>query len=173
MEVKIKKLDPKAVIPKYAKPGDAGMDLTATSKFYDDFGNVCYGTGIAFEIPEGFVGLLFPRSSICKQTMTLSNAVGVLDSGFRAEVSFKFKPSVVFFEDSYEGSPESISDTFDLIGIPNKVNEEGYDDDHKDYEIGDRIGQIIILPYPKIEFVEVDELSETERGIGGYGSTGN
>ena len=169
MEVKIKKLDQKAVIPKYAKPRDAGMDLTATSKFYDEFGNVCYGTGIAFEIPEGFVGLLFPRSSICKQTITLSNAVGVLDSGFRAEVSFKFKPSVVFLDDSEEST---ISEGFDYIAAGKNYPDDP-DNVHSDYEIGDRIGQIIILPYPKIEFVEVDELSETERGTGGYGSTGN
>lgn len=168
MKVNIKKLHPDAVIPKYAKQGDAGMDLTATSKFYDEFGNVCYGVGLAFEIPEGFVGLLFPRSSICKQTITLSNAVGVLDSGFRAEVSFKFKPSVMFLDDSEEST---ISEGFDYIAAGKNYPDDIHDV-HTDYEIGDRIGQIIILPYPQIEFNEVSELSSTERGSGGFGSTG-
>lgn len=140
MEVKIKKLREDAVIPSYAREGDAGMDLTAVSKHYDECGNLCYGTGLAFEIPKGYVGLIFPRSSIYKKRLVLSNSVGVIDSGYRGEVTFKFKP------------------------IGNVVNEE--------YNIGERIGQIIIIPYPKIEFVEVSGLSETERGENGYGSTG-
>ena len=150
MEVKIKKLHEDAVIPKYAKPGDAGMDLTAVSMKIDEYGNICYGTGLAFEIPEGYVGLIFPRSSICKEQLLLSNAVGVIDSGFRGEVSFKFKPSVAF----------------DKLGdLTSKLL-------YGAYKIGDRIGQIIIMPYPRIEFIEVEELSETERGTNGYGSTG-
>jgi dUTP pyrophosphatase len=80
MIVKIKRLHKDSIIPKYSKPGDAGLDLTATSKFYDDFDNVCYGTGLAIEIPEGHVGLLFPRSSISKTDLTLRNSVGVIDS---------------------------------------------------------------------------------------------
>ena len=80
MEVKIKKLCDSAVIPSYAKPGDAGMDLVATSRVFDKYGNVEYGTGLAMEIPEGYVGLIFARSSIFKQDLSLSNAVGVIDS---------------------------------------------------------------------------------------------
>ena len=80
MKVKIKKLNENAVIPSYSKQGDAGMDLVATSKIFDKYGNVEYGTGLAMEIPEGYVGLIFPRSSICKQDLSLSNAVGVIDS---------------------------------------------------------------------------------------------
>ena len=80
MEVKIKKLCETAVIPSYAKPGDAGMDLVATSRIFDKYGNVEYGTGLAMEIPEGYVGLIFARSSIFKQDLSLSNAVGVIDS---------------------------------------------------------------------------------------------
>ena len=67
LEVKIKQLSPESVIPTYAKDGDAGMDLTATSKAYDEHGNVCYGTSLAFELPKGYVGLLFPRSSNTKK----------------------------------------------------------------------------------------------------------
>ena len=80
MEVKIKRLHPDSVIPSYALPGDAGMDLTAVSREIDDYGNISYGTGLAFEIPEGYTGLIFPRSSICKKQLVLSNSVGVIDS---------------------------------------------------------------------------------------------
>ena len=139
MKVKIKRLHKDSVIPTYAKDGDAGMDLTATRMWFDDDDNVCYGTGLAFEIPKGYVGLLFPRSSNAKKDLLLSNSVGVLDSCFRGEVILKYKT---------QGQGKNI------------------------YSVGDRKGQIIILPYPTIEFEEVDELSETERGVGGFGSTG-
>lgn len=144
MKVKIKKLHKDAVVPFYAKPGDAGMDLTAVTKSYDEQDNVVYGTGLAFEIPLGYVGMLFPRSSNANKDLILSNSVGVLDSGYRGEVMFKFKSTI--WQGSY-----------------------GFGDS---YEIGDKIGQLIILPYPQIEFEEVEELSETERGAGGFGSTG-
>ena len=75
MEVKIKKLVENAIIPTYAKKGDAGMDLTATSKYYDEHGNLVFGTGISMKIPEGFVGLIFPRSSVAKKELSLSNSV--------------------------------------------------------------------------------------------------
>jgi dUTP pyrophosphatase len=144
MKVKIKKLSPNAVVPKYAKAGDAGMDLTVTEiQFTSDY--VAYKTGLAFEIPEGFVGLLFPRSSISKKQLLLTNSVGVLDSGYRGEIEFRFK----------------------LNG--NGVLPEG---ELQIYNIGDRVGQIIIIPYPQIEFEEVAELSSTERGEGGFGSSG-
>lgn len=80
LKVKIKKLNENAVIPAYSQYGDAGMDLTATSKSHDDNGNTCYGTGLSFEIPDGYVGLLFPRSSNAKKDLLLSNSVGVIDS---------------------------------------------------------------------------------------------
>lgn len=94
MEVKIKKLNESAVIPTYAKHGDAGMDLTAISKEYDGNGNVIYGTGLAFEIPENYVGLLFPRSSNTKKDLILGNSVGVIDSGYRGEVILIFKKNM-------------------------------------------------------------------------------
>lgn len=147
LNVKIKKLHENATTPSYAQDADAGMDLVATSKSYDDHGNVVYGTGLAFEVPHGYVGLLFPRSSNAKKDLILSNSVGVLDSGYRGEVVFKFKPS-----DWYNRDDASCT--------------------APQYEIGDRIGQIIIMPYPKVNFIEVDELSDSERGQGGFGSTG-
>lgn len=155
MKIKIKKLHPDAVIPSYAKDGDAGMDLTAVSKTYDENGNVVYSVGLAFEIPKGYVGLLFPRSSNAKKDLLLSNSVGVLDSGYRGEVLFKYKPTFRY-------------DT-DENGI---YNFEGVIWDGEQYNVGDRIGQLIVLPYPEIVIEEVDELSDSERGSGGYGSTG-
>lgn len=143
MFVKIKKLDPNAIIPQYAHNGDAGMDLVATRMWIDEQGNICYGTGIAMEIPMGFVGLVFPRSSIAKKQLVLSNAVGVIDSIYRGEILAKFKTTT---------------------NLP--LRESGI------YQVGERIAQIIIVPYPKIEFEEVAELSETERQDGGYGSSG-
>ena len=145
MKVNVKKLDSNAVLPTYSRHGDAGMDLTATSKSYDEHGNVCYGTSLAFEIQHGYVGLLFPRSSNTKKDLILGNSVGVLDSGYRGEVVLKFRP-VMPLERDIEFGP-------------------------REYEIGDRIGQIIIMPYPQVEFNLVDELSTTDRGVGGFGST--
>lgn len=161
MKVNAKKLDSNAVLPTYAKHGDAGMDLTATSKSYDEHGNVVYGTSLAFEIPAGYVGLLFPRSSNTKKDLILGNSVGVIDSGYRGEVVFKFKPSIAVYGD---GEVELEVGESMCIDVP-----EIKDFDH--YLIGDRIGQIIIMPYPQIEFNLVDELSTTDRGIGGFGST--
>jgi len=146
MVVKIKKLVENAKIPVYSKPGDAGMDLTTISKTIDENNNIVYGTGLAVEIPEGFVGLLFPRSSNSKTDLYLTNHVGVIDSGYRGEIMFKFR--------------NVVSSIFTSSFV-------------KDYQIGDRVGQLIIIPYPKIEFEEVEELSVTERNTGGYGSTGN
>lgn len=166
MNIKIKKLHENAVIPEYAKPGDAGMDLTATEKYYDQYGNVAYKTGIAIEIPQGYVGLIFPRSSCSKQDLVLANSVGVIDSGYRGEIMFKFKPSNVYsnpITGYYEDGRDPVSD-FHYISAPEKG-------DHENYNVGDRIGQIIIMPYPQVKFIEVDELSSTDRGEGGFGST--
>lgn len=146
MKVNIKKFHPDSKIPQYSKPGDAGLDLTCVSVFKGhDY--VIYDTGLGFEIPDGYVGLLFPRSSNCKKDLLLSNSVGVLDSGFRGSVTFNYRRT---------------SDMETLMMDAERL-----------YEVGDRIGQLIIMPYPQIEFEEVEELSETERGTGGYGSTGN
>lgn len=162
MKVNVKKLDSNAVLPTYAKHGDAGMDLTATSKSYDEHGNVVYGTSLAFEIPAGYVGLLFPRSSNTKKDLILGNSVGVIDSGYRGEVVFKFKSSLRFAT-----LWTLLKFCFKKSGLTiNVVNERS-----NEYDIGDRIGQIIIMPYPQIEFNLVDELSTTDRGIGGFGST--
>jgi len=155
MKVKIKKLNQNAVIPQYAKAGDAGLDLVATSIKSDENGNIVYGTGLAIEIPQGYVGLIFPRSSISKYTLALSNAVGVIDSGYRGEITAKFKPTSLFTLGYYTDKLQCV------LPVEQQL-----------YKVGDRIAQLIILPYPQIEFEEVTELSGTERGDGGYGSTG-
>lgn len=180
MEVKIKRLHPDAVIPKYSMPGDAGMDLTATSMKIDD-ATCCitYGTGLAVEIPEGHVGLVFPRSSVYKTDLDLTNCVGVIDSGYRGEIKAVFKTrqiSVVpkkflhkiccmlnnrFYTWYYEKFKK---------GVP--VVSTCHHDNGSVYKVGDRIAQLIIMPYPKVKFIESDELSQTERGKGGKGSTG-
>ena len=125
VDVKVKKLVPEAVIPFYAKPGDAGMDVT-------------------FELPAGYVMLIFPRSSNRKTDYYLCNHVGVLDSGYRGELMLAFK----------------------------KRDDNRHNHNKPPYEIGDRIGQIIILPYPIVQMIESDSLEESERGTGGFGSTG-
>lgn len=143
MQVRIKKLYTDAKLPTRAHADDAGWDLYAHSCTIDEYGNVVYGVGVAFEIPRGYVGLVFPRSSNASKDLVLGNSVGVIDSGYRGEVSFKFKITQMFWH--------------------KKI---------RDYDVGDRVGQIIIIPYPEIEFVECDELSESERGTTGYGGSG-
>src|SRR4051812_12114106 len=91
MKVRIKKLSENAVIPSYGKDGDAAMDLIATSKSKDPGGIATYGTGLSLEIPVGYVGLIFPRSSVYKYELSLANSVGVVDSGYRGEVICKFR----------------------------------------------------------------------------------
>ena len=157
MKVKFKKLNDDAVLPSYAKSGDAGLDLTATSgpnPVFSD-GTDCwyyveYKTGLASEIPEGFVGLLFPRSSISKSSFILANSVGVIDSSFRGEICLRFKVDA------------------GVLGQANSV----VDGSPAQYNKGDRIGQLIIVPYPTIEPEFAEELSDTTRGTGGFGSTG-
>ena len=149
MEVKVKRLSTNAVIPTYAKAGDAGLDLTATSYHYDDDNqNHIYGTGLAVEIPEGYVGLVFPRSSNRKTDAYMCNHVGIIDSGYRGEIMLTFK--------NRDG-----------------IKEDSWGNMYRPYSPGERIGQLIIIPYPHIEFAEVNELSETERGANGHGSTGS
>lgn len=154
MKVKIKKLDPTVVMPHYSSEGAAGIDLYAHDVKYhykentkDEYTQyslselkyIEYGTKLAFEIPEGYVGLIYPRSSVTDKDMFLGNSVGVIDSDYRGEVKFRFKPTRLGF---------------------------------KEYKLGEKVGQMIIVPFPKVELIESDELSSTERGTGGYGSTG-
>lgn len=138
MKVKIKKLDKSAIIPKYAKDQDAGLDLTVTSVKKSLF-RVEYGFGIAIQPPQGYFVDIRPRSSVWKTRMILSNGCGTGDAGFTGEYK------AVFWKTPFFSKP---------------------------YKTGERAVQIIIKRFEKVEFEEVEELSETERGAGGYGSTG-
>ena len=148
MKVKIKKINEKAVIPAYSRVGDAGLDIVAINKkseavFNDGHIthiNIVYYTGISLEIPKGYVGLIFPRSSIADYDMRLTNSVGAIDSNYRGEILIKMR----------------------------------YDNKHglKGYPVGEKIAQLVIVKIPNIEMEEAEELSETERGDKGYGSSG-
>lgn len=143
MEVKFKRISDKAIMPIRAHKGDAGVDVTATqiTTEINECGQVVivYHTGLAIEIPEGYVGLLFPRSSISNKSLSLTNSVGVIDSTYRGELMAKMRT------------------TTDVVPSV--------------YKVGERFAQLVIMPIPDYDIVESSELSETERGDGGYGST--
>lgn len=148
VEVNILKLVPEAIVPSYAKNGDAGLDLTATSVVETDM-YIEYGTGLAFEIPVGYFGDMRPRSSISNYDLILANSPGTVDSGYRGEVKFRFKKT------------KDWSDFNDNSPICPKY-----------YEVGDRIGQIVIQAYPLVTLNVVTELEHSGRGVGGFGSSG-
>lgn len=125
--------------PFRADKGSAGFDLYATN-IEESNGILTIHTGIAVEIPYGYAGFLFPRSSVYKTGLSLANSVGVIDSSYRGEIMCKFR-------------------------ILNK--------DAPMYKVGERCCQLIILPVPDVDYVETEELSETSRGVGGFGSSGN
>jgi dUTP pyrophosphatase len=145
MQLKIKKLHPAAIIPKYATDGAACFDLHAVAPenwpLYPGVPSTVR-TGLAIEIPKGFVMLIFSRSGHgFKHDIRLANCVGVIDSDYRGEVMVKLT------RDHSQAEPLFFKE-------------------------GDRIAQAMLIPYPRIELIEVDELSQTERGDGGFGSTG-
>lgn len=161
--VNFKKLSKKAVIPTYAHPTDAGMDMVAISKTEtEDY--IEFDTGIAIELPEGFVGLLFPRSSNSKKDLLLCNSVGVVDVGYSNSIRFRFKKII---------NPNKLtvitSWVKKLFGIKSITSELYYD--AKEYNVGEKIGQLVIMPYPKVDLVEVDEFAPSDRGMDGFGST--
>ena len=142
--LKVKKLDENAKLPTYGSEYAAAADLFCLT---DDDEiliapemTVFIHTGIAMEIPEGYVGLIYARSGLgTKQGLAPANKVGVIDSDYRGEI---------------------------IVALHNHSGE-----DRRIYN-GDRIAQIIITPYVHADFEEVAELSDTTRGAGGFGSTG-
>jgi len=140
LQVNIKLLHENAIIPEYSKDGDAGMDLTITDIKEETENLIVYGFGIAVEIPKGYVGLIFSRSSVRRTDLILSNCVGIIDSGYRGEIMGSFRKTHQH--------------------LLNK------------YKVGERAAQILIIPYPNIQFVVVDELTKTDRNDGGFGHTG-
>ena len=160
MEIKFKKLIPEAKEPLKTIEIDAGFDLFATTKEETE-NYIEYGTGIAIEIPIGYVGLVFPRSSISNKDVMLKNSVGIIDASYRGEIRCRFYDT------------KKNKDYLEIIqnGVINKIfNPHNI---RKIYEIGDRVAQIVFLELPKITLIETNELSDTQRGIGGFGSTGN
>lgn len=139
MNLNFKKLSSKAVTPTRANIGDAGLDITATSILDSKDNQIIFGTDLAFEIPEGYVGLLFPRSSIRKTGLALANSVGVIDSTYRGEIQVTF----------------------------NWVNEY-----KPEYKIGEKVAQLVIVPFVETILNEVEDISNTIRGDKGHGSSG-
>lgn len=139
LSVKFKRLTLEAKSPTKAYPESAGFDLYAIAVERSPF-RVTYRTGIAVEIPEGYVGLLFPRSSVYKSRQQMANSVGVIDADYRGEITAVFN--------LYTGMAHP-------------------------YNVGDRVAQLIIMPIPQVTLQEVEELSESARGEGGYGSSGS
>lgn len=168
MEVKFKKLSDKAVMPSKVYPTDAGFDMVAAEvKVTEDY--VSYKTNIALEIPDGYVGLLFPRSSNSKKDLLLANSVGVVDSHYRGDVEFRFKRILMpVLVDTMIAPPTG--DVLKDAQNTRKVPGLAYRDDFI-YKEGDKIGQLVIMPIPEITLVETDKLTETDRGEGGFGST--
>lgn len=141
MKLKIRKLTPSAETPTRGSDEAAGWDFYATSVEPFLANQVKVHTGIAVQIPPGFVGLVFPRSSIVKTGLRLGNCVGVIDSDYRGEVTAVFD-----------------------------VRENWVD---ANYKAGDRVFQLVVVPYAEFDGIEICEhLTQTARGEGGYGSTG-
>lgn len=146
LKLKVKKLHPDAKLPTKAYESDAAFDLYLCGEDSWQTGNGVYvlHTGVAVEIPEGYYGQIAGRSSLGKQGYVVLG--GVIDSSYRGEVS-------VLLARMHE--PASSNTSPSLVFFP-----------------GDRIAQLLILPVPQVEVVEVGELSSSERGTGGFGSTG-
>lgn len=140
--IRVKKLHPAAIIPRYQTPGAACFDLHALEGAYVcALENWTFRTGLAFEVPPGHVMLVFSRSGHgFKHGIRLANCVGVVDSDYRGEV---------------------------FVKLTN-------DEDRGNYEVqkGERIAQAMVIPVHQWQLVEADELSDTQRGTGGLGSTG-
>ncbi len=143
MKIKVKKLTDRAFLPTVATLGSAGGDLYSAEENDVDIRpneTAFIGTGIAIEIPDGYVGLVYARSGLaCKRDLAPANKVGVIDSDYRGEIKVA------------------------LHNHGTQVQTVGK---------GERIAQIVITPYLKVEYEETDNLSDTSRGESGFGSTG-
>lgn len=167
--IKVKLLCEQAVMPTKAHASDAGYDLTAIIRYDDDYGNVVYGTGVAVEIPEGYVGLVFPRSSSANTCLILSNCVGVIDAGYRGEITCKFTTKHKM------SSHTKLWHRIKYFCNCKPLNTNIVTINHFDgtaYKVGDRIAQLVIVKLPDVALVQSPDLSDSERGKGGYGSSG-
>ena len=138
----VKRLDPGLPLPRYAHAGDAGLDLHSADAITLGAGQRgVVGTGLQIAVPDGYVGLVTPRSGTAVRAgLSMVNTPGILDSGYRGEVRIV------------------------LINL----------DPSETIEIarGDRVAQLVVVPVAAIEVVDSDELPATERGEGGFGSSG-
>lgn len=164
MNVNVKKLHPDAVIPKYAKAGDSGFDLVAIEDIIIQPGETkIVLTGLAFEIPVGYEMQVRPRSGVSRKTK-LRVILGTIDAGYRGEVG-------VIVENVAQGTVlvDGIIRTLEGTEIPYKEYVEA-----GTYRIrkGDRIAQGVVSPVLSVDFTEVEELPDSERGQDGFGSTG-
>ena len=172
IKVFLKKLDERAVTPTYAHYGDVGMDLTAIDVEYDaDKDMYIYHTGLAFASDFNIGQFLFLRSSNCKTECYLCNQVGVIDSPiYRGEIQLRMKlrdsietmALVEMFKSGYRSYEEA------LIDMKNRAKNLEF----APYKVGDRVAQMVFLQYPTVNIEVVDELNETVRGDGGFGSSG-
>ncbi|MGM1048370.1 MAG: dUTP diphosphatase [Bacillota bacterium] len=164
--MRVKKLHPDAVIPKYAKPGDSGFDLVAVEETWIMPSETkVIPIGLAFEIPDGYEMQIRSRSGVTSKTK-LRVQLGTIDAGYRGQVSV----IVDNISPQEEGPALGIDGKtifFIVDGMPIHQPEGTYL-----IRKGDRIAQGIIAPVTHTNFEEVDELEETERGAGGFGSTG-
>ena len=168
--IRYKRLTEDAKQPYKKHEWDAGFDLAAVSKKEtEDY--IQYGTGVAFEIPNGYVGFIVPRSSVTDMDLLLKNSIGIIDAPYRGEIKFRFYKNIV--EETNRSSEVYDTHNGELIKHNFKALNYRKEESQKIYEIGDRIGQIIFIRLPSIKLEETsDELEKTERGKDGYGSTG-
>lgn len=182
LEIKFKKLDERAVIPTYAHDGDVGMDLTAIDVEYNaEMDCYLYHTGLAFESDKHYGIFLFPRSSNRKTDAYLCNHVGIADSAiYRGEIIFCYKNRTSLHQHAMENKINEFFDevkcglkTKDAIDFGKKSYERTFENPmfFAPYKVGDKIGQMVVLPYPNVKLSERQTLSETERGENGFGST--
>ena len=157
MILKYKKLCPEAKAPVKAHPTDAGFDLSPVKVIVKGRKVVC-SFGLAIEIPDGYAGLIFPRSSIHKTQWRMSNSIGLIDSCFRGELR-----SVFDIKDAVE---------LGIWGLGPSIWEKVVTEEPIGYKPGERCCQLVIVPIPEVSLQEVEELSPSDRGEGGFGSTG-
>jgi dUTP pyrophosphatase len=152
MLIKVKKLHPSAVLPSAANETDAGFDLVAIDNGEHTDTYVQYRTGIAIEVPPGYHTEIFPRSSVSKMNLVLANSIGVVDEGYRGEIMVRFK---------------LVPDRMAM-----SLGQHAHQWTPRIYKKGERIAQLLIRKTERAEFEWSDELSDTARGTGGLGSTG-
>ena len=183
MEIKIKKMSENAVIPKYAIDGDVGMDLTAIDVEYNEEKDMyIYHTGISIESPKHYGVLIFPRSSNRNTDAYICNHVPVIDTAvYRGEIMICFKNRDSLNQIALKEEMDELLTSLQVYKDPSDAVDEAYKAYYKakedpmkyaPYKVGDRICQMVLIPYPNVLFKESEELSKTERGEKGFGSTG-